>query len=229
MSGTSDSVGISGMTSSAGGQGELFRQEFDPRQQLAEACRTRLNAIIGFSELIGREPLSHRGQNDLKQLLKAARDLVGIVNNELGQAASGVAELDQTGGSPRAEICDILYIEDDAASVILIERILELRDGVSLKHAGSGMRGIEMAKLYKPKLILLDLSLPDMHGADVLNVLQSTAETLAIPVVILSANIIDSHIERLLAAGARNYLTKPFDLEQLLTIVDEWVQPGRCG
>jgi CheY-like chemotaxis protein len=83
-----------------------------------------------------------------------------------------------------------------------------------------------MAKTQSPKLILLDLNLPDTHGADVLNVLHTTPETSEIPVVILSANAIPTQIERLLAAGARNYLTKPFDIDQFLAVVDEWTKPS---
>src|SRR5437868_1890005 len=199
-------------------QVDLFPRENDRRQQLAETFRTRLNAIIGFSELLALDSLSANGHNDLKQVLKSARDLLGIVNQEFGalrNRSGNPVAADNTPGQG----CDLLYIEDDITSVILVERILELRRGVSLKHAAFGRRGLEMAKTENPKLILLDLNLPDMNGADVIEVLQSCPETSAIPVVVLSANAIGSHIERLLAAGARNYLTKPFDIDPFLAVV----------
>jgi CheY-like chemotaxis protein len=205
-------------------QVELFPQQGTWRQQLAESFRTRLNAIIGFSELLALESLSANGQNDLKQVLKAARDLLSVVNQELGARLSDSGSPGALNNAPVPHTCDLLYIEDDVASVILLERILELRPGVSLKHAAFGRRGIEMAKTENPKLVLLDLNLPDMNGADVIEVLQSSPQTSAIPVVVLSANAIGSQIERLLAAGARNYLTKPFDIEQFLAVVDEWTQ-----
>jgi CheY-like chemotaxis protein len=62
-----------------------------------------------------------------------------------------------------------------------------------------------------------------MHGGEVLRHLQQKPETDKIPVVILSADATPSQIERLLAAGARNYLTKPFDIDPFLTLVDEFV------
>jgi CheY-like chemotaxis protein len=186
-------------------QGELFPEENGWRQRLSETFRTQLNAIIGFSELLGLEPLSANGRTDLKQVLKAARDLLDVVNQEFSGPQSPLT--------------------DDLANFTLVERILELRPGVSLKHATQGRLGIEMAKTQSPKLILLDLNLPDTHGADVLNVLHTSPETSKIPVVILSANAIPSQIERLLAAGARNYLTKPFDIDQFLAVVDEWTKP----
>lgn len=228
MNVASNGAEIHAATSPIAEQGELFHHENDRRQQLAETFRTRLNAIIGFSELLALESLSANGQNDLKQVLKAARDLLGVVNQELGTSLNDSGQ--PIAANPaRERTCDLLYIEDDIANVTLVERILELRPGVSLKHATLGKRGIEMAKTEKPKLILLDLNLPDMNGADVLRVLQSSLETSLIPVVVLSANAIGTQIERLLAAGARNYLTKPFDLDQFLAVVDEWTQAAGRG
>jgi len=202
-------------------QGELFPEENGWGQRLSETFRTRLNAIIGFSELLGLEPLSTNARTDLKQVLKAARDLLNIVNQEFSGPNNAAAESRPI----KARGCDLLYVEDDMANFTLVERILELRPGLSLKHASHGQLGIEMAKTQCPKLILLDLNLPDIHGADVLNVLHTTPETSQIPVVILSANAVATQIERLLAAGARNYLTKPFEIDQFLAVVDEWTKP----
>jgi CheY-like chemotaxis protein len=205
-------------------QGELFPNEQTWREQLAETFRTRLNAIIGFSELLGMEALSPNGRNDLKQVMKAARDLLGVVNHQLGAPASERAAAPAP-GQIRGRGCDLLYIEDDIANVTLIERILELRPGMSLKHATHGRRGIEMAMAENPRLILLDLNLPDINGSEVLDVLQSNPETSDIPVVVLSANVVGAQIERLLASGARNYLTKPFELDHFLAVLDEWTRP----
>jgi CheY-like chemotaxis protein len=62
-----------------------------------------------------------------------------------------------------------------------------------------------------------------MHGSEVLRQLQGESETAGIPVVVLSADATPSQIERLLTAGARNYLTKPFDIDPFLAVVDEMV------
>jgi CheY-like chemotaxis protein len=200
---------------------ELGGEEKGFRQRLNEKLRTRLNAIIGFSELLALEPSSANAKSDLKQVLKAARELLTIVDQELTDPSDPARLSQDDVGAERAKTCDILYIEDDIANFILVERILELRPSLALKHANTGQSGVEAALLEKPKLILLDLNLPDIHGADVLQLLQSTPETSQIPVVVLSANVIPSQIERLLAAGARNYLTKPFDIDPFLAVVDE--------
>ncbi|HJT82113.1 MAG TPA: response regulator [Chthoniobacterales bacterium] len=190
------------------------------RQNLSEELRTRLNAIVGFAELLGLDPLPANARSDVRQILTAARDMLGIINRELTPCAGDAGPAEP---KPKA-VCDILYIEDDVTNVALVERILELRPGLTLKHAAQAHLGLELAKTENPKLILLDLNLPDLNGAEVLQILQSKPETSQIPVVILSANAIPTQIERLLASGARNYLTKPFELDQFLAVVDEWIQ-----
>ena len=70
-------------------------------------------------------------------------------------------------------------------------------------------------------MILLDLHLPDLPGDEVLRRLLDEPRTRQIPVVILSADATPGQSERLLAAGARAYLTKPLDVRQFLALVDE--------
>jgi CheY-like chemotaxis protein len=118
---------------------------------------------------------------------------------------------------------DVLYIEDDPVNFTLVERILEFRPALTLMHARSGQSGVDLAQAHQPKLILLDLNLPDMHGSEVLRQLQREPATSKVPVVVLSADATPSQIERLLSAGARNYLTKPFDIDPFLAVVDEMV------
>jgi CheY-like chemotaxis protein len=154
-------------------------------------------------------------------ILKAARDLLGIIDQELGEG--GTSRSEATSAAPAATTCDVLYIEDDPVNFTLVERILEFRPALKLMHARSGGDGVELAQAHQPKLILLDLNLPDMHGSEVLRQLQGVPATAKVPVVVLSADATPSQIERLLTAGARNYLTKPFDIDPFLAVVDEMV------
>jgi CheY-like chemotaxis protein len=70
-------------------------------------------------------------------------------------------------------------------------------------------------------LILLDAHLPDMNGADVLRMLKLDSRCRGIPVVALSADATATQIERLRREGARAYLTKPVDVEELFAAIDE--------
>ena len=192
-----------------------FEQDF--RINLNQKLRTPLNTIIGFAELMARRPGTARDP-DVQHILQAARELLEITNHELGDPN---APPQNTPNLVPPICCDVLYIEDDLVNFTLVERILEFRPELKLLHAIKGEIGIELAHIHLPKLILLDLNLPDMHGSEVLEKLQSDSKTAQVPVVVLSADATPSQIERLLSAGARNYLTKPFDIDPFLAVVDE--------
>ena len=115
----------------------------------------------------------------------------------------------------------VLYVEDSEANFRLIESILNDRPDTDLIWAETGEKGLELADAQRPQLILLDLDLPDMHGSQVLERLQSQAATAQTPVIVISADATPSQIERMLAAGARDYLTKPFEIRRFLFMFDE--------
>ena len=191
------------------------------RASLNQKLRAPLNAIVGFAELVAMRPGgSATKDSDVQHILRAARDLLGIIHQELGEGGGSVGQA-ETVAAPAA--CDVLYIEDDPVNFTLVERILEFRPALTLMHARSGQSGVDLAQAHRPRLILLDLNLPDMHGSEVLRLLQHDPATAQVPVVVLSADATPSQIERLLTAGARNYLTKPFDIDPFLAVVDEMV------
>ena len=190
------------------------------RMEISQKLRTPLNAIIGFAELVARRPGTAARDPDVQHILKAARDLLEIMNRELADPSVPARSAPKL--VPLVS-CDVLYIEDDLVNFILVKRILEFRPALKLLHAARGETGIELAQIHLPKLILLDLNLPDMHGSEVLEKLQSNPTTAQMPVVVLSADATPSQIERLLTAGAQNYLTKPFDIDPFLAVVDEMV------
>jgi CheY-like chemotaxis protein len=68
---------------------------------------------------------------------------------------------------------------------------------------------------------LLDLNLPDLQGDEVLAKLRANERTASIPVVMVSADAMQGQIDRLLAAGAHAYLTKPVQVRRLLQLIDE--------
>ena len=86
---------------------------------------------------------------------------------------------------------------------------------------GAVVSGIDLAREHHPDLILLDLNLPDMHGVDVLTLLRADRRTKAIPVLVISADATERQIEQLLEQGADRYITKPFDLEEFLALVED--------
>jgi CheY-like chemotaxis protein len=87
-----------------------------------------------------------------------------------------------------------------------------------------GQLGIELALRHQPDVILLDIHLPVLMGDKVLARLRAEPETQHIPVVVISADATQPKVEKLLAAGAHSYLTKPFNIKELLHTVDSLLE-----
>lgn len=119
----------------------------------------------------------------------------------------------------------VLYIEDNLSNLQLVERLLALRADVRLIPAMLGGLGIELAREHRPDLILLDMHLPDLAGTEVMGRLLADPLTRDIPVVILSADATAAQQERLLARGAVAYLSKPIDVGEFLSVVDQLLAP----
>lgn len=118
----------------------------------------------------------------------------------------------------------ILYIEDNASNIELVEQILSIqRSEINLITKIYGTQAVPLAIEYQPDLILLDLDLPDIHGSEVLKRLQAEEKTSEIPVIIISADAGPQQIEKLMKAGARNYLTKPLNVVDFLKVIDEYL------
>jgi CheY-like chemotaxis protein len=121
----------------------------------------------------------------------------------------------------------VLHIEDNMSNLKLVERILERRPGVALCEARTGAEGLALAVRLRPSLILLDLRLPDMSGEDVLRRLHEDEATREIPVVVVSAEARPAEADRVLAAGADDFLVKPIDVQTLLELVDRILARAR--
>ncbi len=85
--------------------------------------------------------------------------------------------------------------------------------------------GLELARQHCPDLILLDLHLPEMEGEEVLARLKHSAATRDIPVVVLSADATPGRVDRLLKAGAHDFVSKPFDIKHLLRVLNDVLKP----
>jgi signal transduction histidine kinase/CheY-like chemotaxis protein len=117
----------------------------------------------------------------------------------------------------------VVYVEDNLENLKLVERVLARRTDIEIIAAMQGGLGLELVREHAPKLVLLDLHLPDTTGDKVLQQLRSDPATAAIPVIILSADATPGQATRLLALGARAFLTKPLDIRALLAHIDEAV------
>jgi CheY-like chemotaxis protein len=118
----------------------------------------------------------------------------------------------------------VLYIDDSQDNIFLLQRLFKRKcPDVQLHTAMTGRDGIKAAIDGQPALILLDNRLPDINGEQVLSQLAAAPATAAIPVVVLSGDSNPVTVNELLAAGAADFLVKPFDIHQLLAIIGRYL------
>jgi PAS domain S-box-containing protein len=139
-----------------------------------------------------------------------------------GEQARQTAPRAELAAFPRTRV--LLYVEDNLSNLELIKRLLAPHPDVRLIPAMQGRLGLELARQHRPDLILLDVQLPDIDGGEVLWRLRADPETREIPIVVLSADATPAQVDRMRAAGARAYLTKPFDIKRLVELLNEILQ-----
>ncbi|SHJ35394.1 response regulator [Pseudozobellia thermophila] len=113
----------------------------------------------------------------------------------------------------------ILLIEDDRALRENTEELLEL-SGYSVLTASNGQIGVEIAKKNLPDIIICDIMMPVLDGYGVLASLSADERTKQIPFIFLSAKTEHKEIRKGMDQGADDYLTKPFDEEDLISAIE---------
>lgn len=106
----------------------------------------------------------------------------------------------------------IMYVEDDPAASMLVQRVLSA-EGYEVIEVDDGLASIELARRLHPDLILMDINLPGIDGYAVTTKIKSMPETRNIPIVALTANVIEGDRERALVAGCDGYIPKPIDVD----------------
>jgi CheY-like chemotaxis protein len=112
----------------------------------------------------------------------------------------------------------ILIVDDISKNIQVVGNILK-RVGYSLSFATSGAQALEMTMSEPFDLILLDVMMPQMDGYDVCARLKEKSETRDVPVIFLTARTAHDDITRGFQAGAVDYVTKPFNSDELLARV----------
>jgi len=109
----------------------------------------------------------------------------------------------------------VLVIEDDPDIALSIRYHLERQGGFTVHVAEDGVRGLDAARMERPDLVLLDLTLPGMDGLEVCRALRADAATAELPVIMLTARVEERDRIEGLDLGADDYITKPFSLKEL--------------
>jgi len=104
----------------------------------------------------------------------------------------------------------------------LLRDLLQV-SGYSTIEATDGKQAVALAKSKKPDLILMDVQMPVMDGLEATRVLKADATTGNIPILALTSYAMKGDEERILQAGCDGYLAKPFDIQELLKTVAEYL------
>jgi len=124
------------------------------------------------------------------------------------------------------ESLTVLYVEDNPANLMLMEKIVERVPNLNLISSNTAEHGIEIASRALPDIIMMDINLPGMNGFEALVELQNNSATRHIPVIAVSANAMPDDIEKGRKLGFERYLTKPIIVQEVLDAIQETIQPG---
>jgi two-component system cell cycle response regulator DivK len=112
------------------------------------------------------------------------------------------------------ESATILYIEDNPDNRLLVRRILQAED-YNVLGADDAYQALELLQGQRPDLILMDINLPEIDGYTLTAQLKDQPGMKNIPVIALTANVMQGDRERTLAAGCDGYIQKPVDVDKL--------------
>ena len=113
----------------------------------------------------------------------------------------------------------ILLVEDNEMNRDMLSRRLQRR-GYEVVIAVDGQEGVALARVEAPDLILMDMSLPVMDGWEATRQLKAASETMAIPVIALTAHAMSGDREKAMDAGCDDYDAKPIELPRLLAKIE---------
>jgi PAS domain S-box-containing protein len=147
-------------------------------------------------------------------------DLKLAVTPQLAAASGEQLEPIQALAQQDAALRTLLYVEDNRANSQLVEQLIARRPEMRLLSAADGMRGITLARIHQPEVILMDINLPGINGIQALKILREDPVTAHIPVLAISANAMPHDIQKGLEAGFFRYLTKPIKVNEFMQALD---------
>jgi CheY-like chemotaxis protein len=117
----------------------------------------------------------------------------------------------------------ILVADDDPDILSIVSMSLETQ-GYTVYKATNGREAVDLAKQHHPDLVLMDMMMPIVSGYEAVTELKADAATREITIVGLSAKAMATDMERATDVGIDGYITKPFRIAQVLTVVESYLQ-----
>lgn len=142
-----------------------------------------------------------------------------------GPTASPASSTDAEDPGVPEQSSTLLHIEDNPSNRRLVAQICVRFPHIDLIEAESADRGLELAREQQPDLILLDVNLPGMNGYEAFERLQAVPGLEDTPVVAITAHAMPPDIDRGLAAGFAEYLSKPLDIQRFANVLERLLAP----
>lgn len=178
---------------------------FDVLKTVRNAERTaHIPVLILTAKHITKEELKFLKRNNVHQLLQK-----GDVNRGELQKAIDTMVTKSRHIEMKEEKPVVLVIEDNPDNMLTVKALLS--DGYSVLEATEGKAGFDMARIFNPNLVLLDIGLPSMDGIETLSLLRGDVRLQNIPVIALTASAMTTDREAILSHGFDGYISKPID------------------
>ena len=121
----------------------------------------------------------------------------------------------------------VLIVEDNEKNMKLVRDILQAK-GFETMEAGTAEEGIKLALERVPDLVLMDIQLPGMNGMEALKVLRANLATAHIPVVAITASVMEQDRQQIMDTGFDGFIEKPIDLRAFLATVQAALKRGEA-
>jgi CheY-like chemotaxis protein len=182
--------------------------------KLPKAERARLDALSKAAVITVADSPERLVDRAALFLHRVEATLPGPTRKMLGQLRTGDASLQGK---------KVLVVDDDIRNVFALTSALEQR-GMKVVFAEDGREGIERLHQHaNTDLVLLDIMMPEMDGYETARAIRSTSRFEHLPIIALTAKAMKGDREKAIAAGASDYITKPVDIDQLVSMMRVWL------
>lgn len=225
---------------------EAGRREY-PDEHLAElsyGLRTSLNSLLILAKLLNDNAgnsMSPKQLDYARAIYAAATEMLSQVNRLLNRAkrhrlaqlpgeqgslhANRAGPVAAHGADPRLAGRRVLIVDDDAKSAFALTSALE-QSGMKVLNAESGGEGLRALKSTPGiDIVVMDIMMDELDGYDTIRLVRGMAQFKDLPIIAVTAKALQGDREKCIAAGASDYLAKPVNVEQLASLLRNWLNP----
>ena len=153
-------------------------------------------------------------------LVACAADLPQKTREALSRRSKAVRDLDGK---------KALIVDDDIRNIFALASALE-QHGMNVLTAESGKDGIELLKNNSDvDVVLIDIMMPELDGYDTIRIMRQLERFKDLPIIAITAKAMQGDREKCIEAGATDYLAKPVNTEQLMSLLRVWLTTGRTA